>query len=109
MCSTFFLRAGQTRDTRRVVRHQTRNDAADTEAICEAVARALNAVRAGEGRRAAIRVDAASGVQPSGLATHDAGQCIVRSHGRIRHYCTAESRACQDPDEDNGIIPGRSR
>src|SRR5689334_11145331 len=46
---------------------------------------ALDAVRAGKGHRA-IRVDAAPGAWPSSPATHDAGQCIARSHGRIRDH-----------------------
>ena len=53
---------------------------------------ALDAVRAREGHRAAVRIDVASGAQSSGPAAHNAGQCITRSHGRIRHHCTAGSQ-----------------
>ena len=69
---------------------RNKNDAADAEAICEAVTRPL--VRfVPEGRRAAVGIDAASSAQSSGPTTHDAGQCLARSHGRIRHRCAAGS------------------
>src|SRR5271163_3261569 len=79
---------------------RNKNDAADAEAICEAVARPSMRF-AGEGRRAAVGVDAASGAQSSGSTTHNAGQCLARSHGRIRHHCTAGPQTCRDPEEDN--------
>src|SRR5271156_4994248 len=69
---------------------RNKNDAADAEAICEAVA------------RPSMRfVPVKDAEQHSGSATHDAGQRIARSHGRIRHHCAAGSQTCRDPDQDN--------
>ena len=80
---------------------RNKNDAADAEAICEAVTRPSMRFVPGKGRRAAVGVDAASSAQSSGPATHDAGQCLARSHGRVRHHCAAGSAASRDPAKDN--------
>ena len=57
---------------------RNKNDAADAEAICEAVASAVDAVRAGKGRGAAVGADAASGAQPvwSGNAPCWSMRCV---------------------------------
>ena len=80
---------------------RNKNDAADAEAICEAVARPSMRFVPVKDAEQAVGVDVASGAQSPGPATHDAGQRLARSPGRIRHHCTARSQACRDPDEDN--------
>ena len=80
---------------------RNKNDAADAEAICEAVARPSMRFVPVKDAEQQIRVDATSGAQPSGPATHDAGQCLARAHGRIRHHRAAGSQTYRDLDQNN--------
>lgn len=70
----------------------SKNDAADAEAICEAVARPQHALLASEERRAA------GGARPSSCApgicqgTHRASQSDPRPTGRVRHHHPAGHR-----------------
>ena len=71
---------------------RNKNDAADAEAIYEAVGASVDALRAGEGYGSAVGVAAASGAQPVRAATDHAGQCIAYPHGGVRHHRAAGSR-----------------
>ena len=80
---------------------RNKNDAADAEAVCEAVT------------RPSMRfVPVKDAEQQSVLMLHRARSLLVRqrtmlvnalrrSHGRVRHRCTAGSAACQDSEQDN--------
>src|SRR5689334_20939758 len=79
---------------------RNKNDAADAEAICEAVT------------RPSMRfVPVKDAEQQSVLMLHRARSLLIRqrtmlvnalrSHGRIRHHCAAGSAACRDPDQDD--------
>jgi transposase len=51
-----------------------KNDAADAEAICEAVTRTFDALRTGKGRKSTIGADVAPDPSVAGPSAHDVGQ-----------------------------------
>ncbi len=83
-----------------------KTDAADAEAICEAVTSAPtegrsrwadDALRAGQDRRAASRADAAPDARPAGAAADHAGERLARAYGGTRHHRAPGDRARGGP------------
>src|SRR6201993_3210977 len=73
---------------------RNKNDAADAAAICEAVTRpSMRFVPVKNAEQQSVLMLHRS-AQSSGPATHYAGQRLARSHGRVRHRCTAGSAVC---------------
>ena len=66
-----------------------KNDAADAEAICEAVMRPNDAIRCGEERRATISTHAAPISGSVDPPTHNACECASRPFCRARDHCRA--------------------
>ncbi len=81
------------RDVKAYVK-RNENDAADAEAICEAVRRPTMHFCAGQIGRAAEPVDVASDARSFDAATDPGDQCVAGAFGRARHDgCTRERRA----------------
>ena len=80
---------------------RNKNDAADAEAICEAVRRPTMRFVADQVGRAAGSADAASGTRSADAATHPVDQCLAGASGRARHSGCAGTR------RDQGVVGDR--
>ncbi len=77
---------------------RNKNDAADAEAICEAVRRPTMRDQIG---RAAGPVDAASRARPFDAAADPTDQCFAGAYGGARHCGSARARRGQGAGEDH--------
>ena len=80
---------------------RNKNDAADAEAICEAVRRPTMRFVPVKIGRAAGPVDAASGARSADASAHAADQCLARAFGRARHCGCARARRAQGAAGDH--------
>ena len=82
------------RDVKAYVK-RNKNDAADAEAICEAVRRpTMRFVQVKWAESSEAPVDAASDARSFDAATDPGDQCLAGAYGRAWHYsCTRERRA----------------
>jgi transposase len=79
---------------------RNKNDAADAEAICEAVARpSMRFVPVKDTEQQAVLM--LHRARSLLVRQRTAGQCLARPPGRIRHHCAAGFAACRIPDKDN--------